>query len=232
MVARNTSNYYTLLDVSPSATIRDIHKAYWRKAARCHPDKGGSHEAMLQIVDAWKILSDPQKRSYYDQLVTYRREDGRSRRFNSDRVKGRNQTKNNSIRSWAEFEIIYQKALYSFNQDLYGVGGKEMTAASSSHAMRSDVRKNSSHFVQHDQPGCSFHTHKKTLFRQLVTSLLLFVVMLSMALFYRNYSNTERTVSLKHLGGCPVLTIGTTTGTVCSVDKIGLHLQKDMHIKD
>ena len=232
MVARNISNYYTLLDVSPSATIRDIHKAYWRKAARCHPDKGGSHEAMLQIVDAWKILSDPQRRSNYDQRITYRRENWRSRRFNSDGVKERYRTKKNSNKLWAEFEVIYQKALYSFNQDLYGFGGEEMTGASSSPATRSDVSGNSSHFVQHDQPGCSCHTHRKTLFRQLVTSLLLFVVMLSIALFYRNYSNIERSVSFKHLEGCPVLTIGTTRGTVCSVDRVGLHLQKDMHITD
>jgi curved DNA-binding protein CbpA len=54
-------DYYAILGVPQTATISEVHKAYWQNASSCHPDRGGSHEAMVQLVEAWEILSEPDK---------------------------------------------------------------------------------------------------------------------------------------------------------------------------
>jgi curved DNA-binding protein CbpA len=33
---------------------------------KCHPDRGGSHEQMVLLNEAWEILSDPERRQRYD----------------------------------------------------------------------------------------------------------------------------------------------------------------------
>lgn len=203
MAARD---YYELLEVSPSASVGDIHKAYWRKAARCHPDKGGSHEAMVQILEAWKTLSDARKRSRYDLLLPYRPEGWRNRRF--IRNTKTNRSRNRSPETMAEFRVIYQQALYSFNQDLYGAGSTAPPMAGSGTRPTNSTRK--------------------TLVRQLVSSLLLLLVMLSVVLFTRNYSPVGRYVPLEHRDGYPVLFMDTATGTVYSADRLGRQQQKGM----
>ncbi len=35
---------------------RDIIRIYWRKAQRMHPDKGGDHEAFVQLNEAYEVL--------------------------------------------------------------------------------------------------------------------------------------------------------------------------------
>ncbi len=209
MAARD---YYSLLDVSPSATVADIHKAYWRKAALCHPDRGGSHEAMLQIAEAWKILSDSHKRSRYDQLLTHRPESWRNRRFTTNSKTNRNRGTVRSTETAAKFEAIYRQALYTFNQDLYGGDGED---------------KNTVPPTTNDSTSHVSST-RKTLVRQLISSLLLFIVMLSMVLLSRNHSPVGRYVPLELKDGYPVLFMDTATGTVYSVDRLGRQQQRGM----
>jgi curved DNA-binding protein CbpA len=59
-------DYYRVLGVDPAADSAAIRKAYRLKALECHPDRGGSHEAMLALNEAWEILSDPDLRRRYD----------------------------------------------------------------------------------------------------------------------------------------------------------------------
>jgi curved DNA-binding protein CbpA len=61
-------DYYELLEVSPQATDETIHRVYRYMAARYHPDNlgMGNLEKFTQLTSAYKVLSDPNRRSEYD----------------------------------------------------------------------------------------------------------------------------------------------------------------------
>jgi molecular chaperone DnaJ len=64
-------DYYKILDVDRKATQADIKKAYRKLARKYHPDLNPgdkSAEARFkEIQEAYSVLSDPKKRSQYDQ---------------------------------------------------------------------------------------------------------------------------------------------------------------------
>jgi len=68
------SDYYDILGVTKSASADEIKKAYRKQALEWHPDKhsGTDKEAaerkFKEINEAYQILSDPQKKSAYDQF--------------------------------------------------------------------------------------------------------------------------------------------------------------------
>jgi curved DNA-binding protein CbpA len=61
-------DYYQVLSVDPNANFEAIRNAYRQCALRYHPDRGGSHEQMIIINEAWEILSDPERRQRYDSV--------------------------------------------------------------------------------------------------------------------------------------------------------------------
>ncbi len=65
-------DYYKVLDLPKSATEAEIKKAYRRLAMKFHPDRNpNDHEAeerFKEAKEACEVLSDPQKRSAYDQF--------------------------------------------------------------------------------------------------------------------------------------------------------------------
>jgi DnaJ-class molecular chaperone len=60
------SDYYNTLGVSKTASQEDIKKAYRKLASKHHPDKGGDTATFQTIQTAYETLSDPQRRSEYD----------------------------------------------------------------------------------------------------------------------------------------------------------------------
>jgi molecular chaperone DnaJ len=62
-----TKDYYSLLGVDKSASKDDIKKAFYKLAAKYHPDKKGGDEAKFkEINEAYQTLSDEKKRKEYD----------------------------------------------------------------------------------------------------------------------------------------------------------------------
>src|SRR3989344_2186080 len=60
-------DYYTILGVPRTASQEEIKKAYRRLAHQHHPDKKGGDEARFKEVnEAYQVLSDPKKKSSYD----------------------------------------------------------------------------------------------------------------------------------------------------------------------
>ncbi len=65
-------DYYEILEISKNASSDEIKKAYRKKALKYHPDRNpGDKEAeekFKEAAEAYEVLSDPQKKSRYDQF--------------------------------------------------------------------------------------------------------------------------------------------------------------------
>ena len=64
-------NYYDILGVSKDASSEDIKSAYRKLAKKYHPDVNkdpGAADKFKEINEAYECLSDPQKKSNYDQF--------------------------------------------------------------------------------------------------------------------------------------------------------------------
>ncbi len=60
-------DYYELLGVTKNASKDDIKKAFYKLAAKLHPDKKGGDEAKFKEVnEAYQVLSDDKKKKEYD----------------------------------------------------------------------------------------------------------------------------------------------------------------------
>ena len=85
-------NYYDVLGIPPDSNERTIKSAFRRKAKKYHPDMGGQEElsaedlrsnrknvtsvreaAMRLILEAYRILSDAEKRRAYDRILRRQR---------------------------------------------------------------------------------------------------------------------------------------------------------------
>ena len=59
-------DYYGVLGVATTASLREIRKAYKAHVRRVHPDKRGEAATFNAVQMAYEILSDPQQREIYD----------------------------------------------------------------------------------------------------------------------------------------------------------------------
>jgi hypothetical protein len=66
------TDYYLIMGIERTATLRDIKRMYRRLAVKYHPDKNpnsSTAEKFKEINEAYMVLSDPEARAVYDQRL-------------------------------------------------------------------------------------------------------------------------------------------------------------------
>eukprot|EP00976_Prorocentrum_cordatum_P035003 711914-Prorocentrum_minimum.AAC.3 len=61
--------HYATLGAVVCASVKDLAKAYRKRALECHPDKGGDEAAFQAVQKAYEILKDAARRAEYDKLL-------------------------------------------------------------------------------------------------------------------------------------------------------------------
>lgn len=59
-------NYYETLGLNRGASSDEVKKAYRSMAMKHHPDRGGNEQKFKEIEEAYRTLSDPQKKQMVD----------------------------------------------------------------------------------------------------------------------------------------------------------------------
>ena len=77
MSEEKTVDYYEVLQVSASAEPETINRVYRLLAQRFHPDnqQTGDESRFRTILEAYTVLSDPEKRARYDVVHQQQRQD-------------------------------------------------------------------------------------------------------------------------------------------------------------
>lgn len=70
----SNKTHYTVLNIKPNASIKEIRDAYIKLSKEFHPDsnqnKSNSHEQFISIKKAYDVLSDVRTRWQYDQELS------------------------------------------------------------------------------------------------------------------------------------------------------------------
>lgn len=70
--------YYQILSVPETASQQEIKSAFRKLSLRYHPDRNNGDKnaeaKFREVLDAYKILSDPDKKAWYDRQLFYKRQ--------------------------------------------------------------------------------------------------------------------------------------------------------------
>jgi hypothetical protein len=114
-------DYYQILGVPPDALPEAIRAAFRRRARECHPDCGGSHEAMLLVNEAWEVLSDGDRRRRYDETSAGQAGEPVREAAEADRQGARRRAEEYP-RRWADYEAWLNRVAGDFAGARYAKG--------------------------------------------------------------------------------------------------------------
>ena len=150
-------DYYKMLGVSRSASIKDIKKAYRQLARKYHPDlrpdDKSAEQKLKAINEAYDVLGDPEKRAKYDRLGSswhhHQARGGRAGGFDWSNWATRGQPRYGSF-NYDDFfgQGVSQGGFSDFFNTIFGATGSQSTS-----------------------PGMGMNTPKDTL-REVTISLL------------------------------------------------------------
>lgn len=108
---RDMQDYYTMLGVTPQATLQEIKRAYRRLARLHHPDlnKEARDDLIKRLNQAYEILRDPQKRAAYD--AQFARRERRSPRPSRQQPRRKHEPEMTWFEGVAGFVIELKKGL-------------------------------------------------------------------------------------------------------------------------
>src|SRR5882757_8602642 len=123
-------DYYAILGVPADADLSAIKHAYRVRALASHPDRGGSHEAMLSINAAGAILTNPERRRRYDQARSEPANHGAQKEAARDAESAR-QAAGQYPQDRNEFETWLDALAKDFTDAKYGDSGRFLTVENS-----------------------------------------------------------------------------------------------------
>lgn len=93
----NFRDYYQILGVARDATSEEIKKVYRRLARQYHPDVNpgdkAAEEKFKDIGEAYEVLSDPARRSQYDEFSRFWKKTG---------INGKKEPRKSGFRGWGD----------------------------------------------------------------------------------------------------------------------------------
>jgi len=105
----NIQDHYEVLQISPNAEPETIHRVYRLLAQRFHPDNGesGNENRFREVVEAYRVLSDPQERAKYD--VAYASVKQQRWRFASGSARTDNEFESEQLIRLVVLELLYTR---------------------------------------------------------------------------------------------------------------------------
>jgi curved DNA-binding protein len=138
---QNFRDYYEILGVTKEASNEEIKKVYRRLARQYHPDLNpGDKEAeekFKTIGEAYEILSDPSRRSQYDQFSRYWKQKGFAGSKQSPKPKGWGDSRTNT-RTSQEVDPSEFPDFESFINTVIGVSSRKETKTNTGSTTTSD----------------------------------------------------------------------------------------------
>ncbi|MBE9057982.1 DnaJ C-terminal domain-containing protein [Sphaerospermopsis sp. LEGE 08334] len=138
---QNFRDYYEILGVTKEASSEEIKKVYRRLARQYHPDLNpGDKEAeekFKTIGEAYEILSDPSRRSQYDQFSRYWKQKGFAGSKQSPKPKGWGDSRTNT-RTSQEVDPSEFPDFESFINTVIGVSSRKDTRTNTGSTTTSD----------------------------------------------------------------------------------------------
>ncbi len=121
----STETFYDILDLDPKASLQEITQAKNKLAKKYHPDANMRHgidttDKMQQILEAYKVLSDPDARKDYDKSLLGITPMAKMQTFDLQHPEKDDASRTKDapmVRCWKVSERLYQ--LVSESEDLF-----------------------------------------------------------------------------------------------------------------
>ncbi|MGO1059538.1 DnaJ domain-containing protein [Planococcus sp. FY231025] len=104
-------DYYTLLNILPTANDELIKRAYRIMSKEMHPDQGGDERQFILLTEAYEMLSNPIKRKAYDQeYVRFQQvREQTKEQSHEKREKSNHHNKTNVDKDYPKFSFDYKR---------------------------------------------------------------------------------------------------------------------------